>query len=40
MSKFLHDAVDATKAIAIPKVFSKNTRAKKTETNILSLCIQ
>ena len=28
MSKFLHDADDNTKAIAIPWLFSKNSRAK------------
>ena len=31
MSKFLHDNNDDTKAIAIPLVFPKNSRAKNAE---------
>ena len=31
MSKFLHDADDNAKAIAIPQVFSKNCQAKNNE---------
>ena len=36
MSKFLHDA-DAAKAIAIPRVFSENSRAEKSIVHTRSI---